>query len=342
MKHINVSVFVPHAGCPHQCSFCNQKSISGQSRQPTPADVETAARTALEHSAEFAKEGEIAFFGGSFTAIDREYMVSLLTAAQPFIGDNGLKGIRISTRPDAIDREICEILKNYNVTSIELGAQSTNDEVLRLNRRGHTREDIFKASDLLKQCGFELGLQMMTGLYGSDDNDSIRTARDIISLKPATVRIYPTVVLKDTPLAELYRSGEYRPQTVDEAAELCAKLLVMFEGADIKVIRLGLHSGGDVESGYIAGAYHPAFRELCESKIYLDKISATLSDKPKGKYIIFVPPKDISKALGQKRGNITALEERGYDCTVKADSGLSGRDIRIEERQQSSDSPLRR
>ncbi|MBQ2775461.1 MAG: radical SAM protein [Clostridia bacterium] len=330
MKHINVSIFVPHAGCPHQCSFCNQKSISGKSSQPTPQDVEDAAKTALKYSAELASNGEIAFFGGSFTAIDRDYMISLLQAAQPFIGNGGFKGIRISTRPDAINDEICDILKKYNVTAVELGAQSTDDKVLSLNRRGHTREDIIKASNLLKSRGFELGLQMMTGLYGSDDDESICTAKDIIALKPKTVRIYPTVVLKDTPLAELYQSGEYNPQTVESAAKLCAKLLLMFEEANITVIRLGLHSGGDVESGYIAGAYHPAFRELCENRIYFDKITTALSDKPHGKYIIFVPSTDISKAAGQRKSNITELKKLGYDCTVKADSSLSGRDILIE------------
>ncbi len=330
MKHINVSIFVPHAGCPHQCSFCNQKSISGHSSQPTAKDVEEAAKTALAHSADLAADGEIAFFGGSFTAIDRNYMISLLSAAQPFIGDGGFKGIRISTRPDAIDSEICDTLKEYNVTAVELGAQSTDDRVLALNRRGHTREDIIRASELLKSRGFELGLQMMTGLYGSDDSESINTAKDIIALTPKTVRIYPTVVLKDTELAELYYSGEYKPQTVENAATLCAKLLLMFENAGITVIRLGLHSGGDVESGYIAGAYHPAFRELCENRIYLDKITAALSEKEPGKYIIFVPTSDISKASGQRKYNIAKLLALGYDCTVKADSNLSGRDILIE------------
>lgn len=194
------------------------------------------------------KDGEIAFFGGSFTAIDRDYMIELLSSAQEFIGENGFKGIRISTRPDAVDGEICDILEKYHVTAVELGAQSTNDKVLAMNRRGHTREDIFRSARLLKERGFELGLQMMTGLYGSNDEDSIGTARDLISLSPDTARIYPAVVIENTELAELYRNGEYRPQTPEEAAVLCAKILPMFERAGIKVIRLGLHSGGGVEA----------------------------------------------------------------------------------------------
>ena len=210
MKHINVSVFVPHAGCPHQCSFCNQRSISGAKSQPTAQDVRDAALVAMRSSPEGIKDGEIAFFGGSFTAIDRDYMIELLSSAQEFIGENGFKGIRISTRPDAVDGEICDILEKYHVTAVELGAQSTNDKVLAMNRRGHTREDIFRSARLLKERGFELGLQMMTGLYGSNDEDSIGTARDIISLSPDTARIYPTVVIENTELAELYRNGEYR------------------------------------------------------------------------------------------------------------------------------------
>lgn len=331
MKHINVSVFVPHAGCPHQCSFCNQRSISGAKSQPAAQDVRDAALVAMRSSPEGIKDGEIAFFGGSFTAIDRDYMIELLSSAQEFIGENGFKGIRISTRPDAVDGEICDILEKYHVTAVELGAQSTNDKVLAMNRRGHTREDIFRSARLLKERGFELGLQMMTGLYGSNDEDSIGTARDIISLSPDTARIYPTVVIENTELAELYRNGEYRPQTPEEAAVLCAKILPMFENAGIKVIRLGLHSGGDVEGSFVAGAYHPALREMCEGHIYFDIINRALSGKEKGKYIIYVAPREVSKASGQRRCNIEKLRELGYECRIKENAALSARDITLEK-----------
>lgn len=331
MKHINVSIFVPHAGCPHQCSFCNQKSISGASTQPTAQDVRQAALTAIKSSPEGIRDGEIAFFGGSFTAIDRDYMIELLSSAQEFIGENGFKGIRVSTRPDAIDEEICSLLKKYRVTAVELGAQSTNDRVLELNRRGHTREDIFRAARLLKSFGFETGLQMMTGLYGSTDEDSIETAKDIISLLPDTVRIYPTVVIKDTPLAELYLSGKYTPQSPEHAAVLCARLLPMFEQSGIRVIRLGLHSGGDVKNGYLAGAYHPALREMCEGYIYSDIIKKALEGREKGNYTVFVAPKELSKATGQKKCNIEHLSSLGYFCKIRESQELSPREIRIEK-----------
>ncbi len=322
MKHVNVALFVPHEGCPNQCSFCNQRAISGQRRQVTADDVENAVKIALENPESHG--GEIAFFGGSFTAIERQTMVSLLSAAYKYVENGGFKGIRISTRPDAIDDEICGILKSYGVTAVELGAQSLDENVLRLNRRGHTAEDIVKAIECLKNHGFETGLQMMTGLYGSCDTDSIETAKKIIELKPDTVRIYPTVVLENTRLAELYRAGEYEPQTVESAAELCATLLRMFSEAGIKVIRTGLHSGGDVEGEFVAGAYHPAFKEICESKIYLKNTLAFIKEKniPEGKIEIRVNSKSVSQMTGQKKANILKLKELGYDAKITADNTL--------------------
>ena len=270
MKHINIALFVPDEGCPHRCSFCNQKTISGKTKRLEIKDIDSAVKTALE-SADCNK-GEIAFFGGSFTAIDKDYMISLLQRAKMYIDKGLFAGIRISTRPDCINEEILDILKFYGVTSIELGCQSMSDEVLRLNERGHSAEDVINSARLIKKYGFELGVQMMTGLYGDSDEESVRTAEKLIALEPDTARIYPTVVLENTRLCELYKKGEYIPQTPDEAADLCAKLIMMFHKADIRVIRVGLHSGGNVEEGYVAGAYHPAFREIAESRIYLSEI----------------------------------------------------------------------
>ncbi|MBS7360263.1 MAG: radical SAM protein, partial [Oscillospiraceae bacterium] len=238
MKHANISLFVPHAGCPHQCSFCNQKTISGAVHELTPWAVTETLEKACKDNLN-PETTEIGFFGGSFTAINREYMISLLDAAKPYIEKGLFSGIRVSTRPDAIDRDILSVLKEYKVTAIELGAQSTDEEVLLLNRRGHTREHIINASELIKEYGFSLGLQMMTGLLGDTDEKSIKTCKDIISLRPDTVRIYPTIVLEGTYLGDLYKKGEYTPQTVDEAVNLCSVLLKMFYDENIKVIRLG-------------------------------------------------------------------------------------------------------
>ena len=194
MKHSNISIFVPHAGCPHQCSFCNQKTISGAQYAPTADDVHRICRQALNEVRD-KKNCEIAFFGGSFTAINRGYMTSLLEAAKCYIGAEGFRGVRISTRPDFIDRDILELLRSYGVTSIELGAQSMKNHVLEANERGHTAEDVYNASALIREYGFELGLQMMVGLYRSSVYDERKTTERIMKIHPDTVRIYPVVVL---------------------------------------------------------------------------------------------------------------------------------------------------
>ena len=330
MKHANIAVFVPHNGCPNQCSFCNQRTISGTAKQPSPDDVALACEKAMQGGCEGA-DVQLAFFGGSFTAIDRAYMISLLEAAQPYIKSGFLNGgIRVSTRPDFIDDEVLSLLKKYGVRAIELGAQSMNDKVLSLNKRGHTASDVEKASRLIKSYGFELGLQMMTGLYGSDDEDSFMTAKKFISLYPDTVRIYPTVVLPGTMLAELYLSGEYKVPSLDESVVLCSHLLEMFDKAGINVIRLGLHAQQDVCEEYLAGGYHPALRELCEGEIYYRKMKKSLEDKPRGNYEITVASAEISTAVGQKKKNIIRLAELGYVCKVKGDLRYKRYELTVE------------
>ncbi len=296
----------------------------------TPKDVEDAVETAIKYKVD-PKNTEIAFFGGSFTAIEREDMLSLLTAAKHFLDIYKFKGIRISTRPDCINMDILSTLKNYGVNAIELGAQSMDDEVLFANRRGHTAEDVRNASKLIKEYGFELGLQMMTGLYKSDFQKDEQTARKIIKLKPDTVRIYPTVVLKNTHLGYLQEMGEYIAPNTEESAPFCAKLLQMFEKEDIKVIKLGLHSSETVESDMIGGAYHPAFRELCEGHIYLEKILEKLSAKDKNHgYVIYVNKKVLSKAKGQQKRNEKALKNQGFHCIIKGKENLEEFDIEVE------------
>ena len=329
MKHANISLFVPHMGCPHQCSFCNQKTISGSVNQLTPQDVFDTLSEASFHNND-PLNTEIAFFGGSFTAIPRDYMISLLEVAKTFVDKGFFKGVRISTRPDAIDETVLRILKEYSVTSIELGAQSTDEDVLLLNKRGHTREHIFKASELIKANGFSLGLQMMTGLLGDTFQKSLKTGEDIISIKPDTVRIYPTIVLEGTKLSDMYRKGEYTPQTTEEAVELCSILSERFYRNNIKVIRLGLHSGGNVEEGYLAGPYHPAFGELCESGVYLNIAKEKLKNVKKGKVTVLVNPREISKMIGQKGSNKKELLNEGYIVAVKGDDSLNKYEVKIQ------------
>lgn len=318
MSHANISVFVPHLGCPHRCSFCQQNFITGTTEKPSASDVDMAVRNAVKSLNYDAKNTEIAFFGGSFTAIEIEYMLELLSAAKKHVDNGVANGIRISTRPDCIDEQVLILLKEYGVTAIELGAQSMFEEVLKANLRGHTPQDVEKASRLIKQFGFELGLQMMTGLYKSSREIDIKTADSLIALKPDTVRIYPTVTLKNTLLENLYLKGEYIPPTLDETVSLCVELIDKFEKNDIKVIRVGLHS---IENGtFVAGPWHPSFRELCDSRQYLQKILSILQSK--GEYVLRVSPKEISKVIGQKRYNIKLLEENGFKCRVVRDSAV--------------------
>ena len=321
---------MPHNGCPHACTFCNQRQITGQSYQPVPEDVVKAVQTAKESLGEKTSNAEIAFFGGSFTAIDRDYMKSLLEAAYPFVKSGEFGGIRISTRPDAIDDEVLEILRNYGVTSIELGAQSMSEKVLEMNRRGHTPEDVVKAAELIRKNGFSLGLQMMTGMYGSTPETDVETARKLAALKPDTVRIYPTIVLKGTELYELYEKGEYQPETLEEAVPLCAGLLSIFEKSGISVIRLGLHDSGSLRDNMAAGAYHPAFRELCESEIMYANTLEVLKNAriTSGVVEFYVSPVSVSRFIGQKRANLERLRELGFTAIVRQDSRLSKYEVR--------------
>ena len=204
MSHSNISIFVPHLGCPHQCSFCNQKHITGCSILPHAKDVDEAVEIAKKSKKYDPNNTEIAFFGGSFTSIDPLYMTELLEAAYTHVENGSVAGIRISTRPDCINKEILYSLKNYGVTAIELGAQSMVDSVLVANNRGHLSCDVVTSSHLIKDYGFSLGLQMMIGLYESSKELDIYTAQKIIELQPDTVRIYPTITLKNTYLEKLY------------------------------------------------------------------------------------------------------------------------------------------
>ncbi len=332
MKHGNISVFVPHNGCPHQCSFCNQRSITGVSFQPTPQDVHDAVKTAL--SSKKAYDREIAFFGGSFTAIDRDYMVSLLEAASGYVKSGQVSGIRLSTRPDAVDDEVLGILKKYGVTSIELGAQSLCDEVLKANLRGHTARDVEETSRLIKERGFSLGLQMMTGLYKSTPERDVYTAERIIELHPDTVRIYPTVTMKGTMLASLYESGEYRPMELSESVDLCALLLKMFSRNNIEVIRLGLHYSDELVRDMLFDNYHPAFRELCENKLMLERFLQLRSGMGKlcgGYCTVYVHPSCVSKFTGQRRSNSNRLiQDYGIYVKTVADVTVAPFDMKIE------------
>ena len=305
-----IPVFVPHLGCAHNCVFCNQRHIAGQTK---PADAMTV-RAALSQAASLPKgaKRQLAFYGGSFTAIPAAQQEELFAAAKEAIERGELDSIRLSTRPDAIDEIILARLKSCGVETIELGAQSMDDEVLRLSGRGHTAEDVERASHLIQSAGFSLVLQMMTGLPGSDADSDYRTAERIAALRPDGARIYPTVIVRDTELYERWKSGEYREHTVEDATETCARILPLFEEAGIPVIRIGLNPTEELSGGAaVAGAYHPALGELVKSRILRKRAEELLRAVPAGSRVTLgVDRPLISQLIGQHRANLSWLKTR--------------------------------
>lgn len=308
MKSYNIPIFVPHRGCPFDCVFCNQKHITGQTKDVDENDVKDTIEEYLKTLPKENRFVEAAFFGGSFTGIDIDVQRRLLSAAYEYVKSGEIDGIRLSTRPDYISAEILDMLDEYGVTTIELGVQSMDDEVLKCASRGHTAQQVRDAVALIRKYPFRLGLQMMTHLPGDTDEKSIMTARKIIELKPDMVRIYPTLVIKDTYLEKLYREGKYTPHTVDEAVALCKQLLPMFDEAGIPVIRVALAVTDEISPGgsLVAGPFHSAFREIVESEIYFDKM---LDEVKNGAQKIGVNSREISKAVGNKRRNIERIEQ---------------------------------
>ena len=317
-KNSIIPVFVPHLGCPNDCVFCNQRRISGHM---SPADAETV-KNAIENAAALTPSGtkrQLAFYGGSFTAIPDGQQLELFEAARPYLEDGTISSIRLSTRPDAIDGAVLARLKKYGVTTVELGAQSMCDEVLELSGRGHTASDVENSSRLIKAAGFELILQMMTGLPGDTDERSIETARRIIALRPDGVRIYPTVIVRDTALYDLWKAGRYAEHTVEDAVRVCAKLTAMFDEANIPIIRMGLNPTEDLSGGdAVGGAYHPALGELVRSRMMLDKARQLLAGAPHGSSVTLgVNRSDVSKMAGQHRSNIDTLKSELRLSSVK-------------------------
>ena len=330
-KQYIIPIFVPHLGCPNDCTFCNQKSISGQQKKVTENDVRETIEYYLNSFKEDDAYKEVAFFGGSFTGIDVEEQEMYLKTAYDYIKEKKIDGIRISTRPDYIDKHTLKRLKKYKVKTIELGVQSTNDYVLELCRRGHTFEDVKKASKLIRRYGFDLGHQMMVGLPESTKLDEIRTAKDLIKLRPKMVRIYPVLVIKGTKLAKELEEEEYKPLTVMQAVERCKELLYLFNKKKIQVIRVGLQNTDEItdpnvkESEVIAGPYHPAFGQLVEDSIWYDVIIEKIkkiNDKVK-EVKIKVNFADLNNVIGHKKSNIKKIKEiYDVDVIVEADSKI--------------------
>ena len=310
-KHANIPIFIPHLGCPNQCVFCNQHTISGV-KSFDPESVVGIIEEALSTIGD--KEAEIAFFGGSFTGIDRDLMIRLLEIANKYLASGRVSAIRCSTRPDYISQEILDILKKYGVKVIELGLQSTDPSVLNKTKRGHDFSCEERACRLIVENGFSLVGQMMIGLPASSEKTEIETAKFIISSGASGARIYPTVVFKETELCDMARSGVYKPISLDEAVKRSAAVMKLFIENGIEVIRVGLCSSDNLtgDDTYFAGPNHPAIGELVENELYYKLIRDELSAMNIEKNAIpeiFVARSSLSKAIGQKKKNKLRLIE---------------------------------
>lgn len=297
MNRAVVPVFIPHLGCPHQCVFCDQRAIAAP-EAPEPEEVPAIVRRALP----WAEGGQLAFYGGSFTAIPEERQEAYLQAAQPFLQSGLLGSLRVSTRPDAVDGPALERLGRYGVRTVELGAQSMDDEVLRRSGRGHQAEDTRRAAQMVKDGGFELVLQVMAGLPGDSRALCRQTAEQIAGLAPDAVRIYPVCVLRGSPLAAL---PDYRPLSIDQAAEWCADMLEVFQRACVPVIRLGLNPTEQLAQSVLAGPYHPALGQIVQARLARRQAQALLKTCPPGAHVLLQCPKgQLSTLRGQKNHNM--------------------------------------
>ncbi len=309
MRKYNLPIFIPHLGCPHDCAFCNQKKITGRDSDITPKMAEEIIESYLKTTEKNSKI-EVAFFGGSFTGLDLSLQEEFLKSANKF--SDKICGIRLSTRPDYISEEILDLLQKYNVTEIELGAQSSCDEVLKMNRRGHTFSQTVKSAEMIKARGFGLGLQMMLGMYGSNPEKDIQTAMDIIALNPNSARIYPTLVLSGTALEKM----DYEPYDLEKAAMVCAKVIELFEEKGITILRIGLHESEDLSGGgVVKGPHHPAFGEIAMSRVWRNKIEKMIA---KGDFdgTVLCAPSEVSKVVGHKKENKKYFYEK-YKIQLK-------------------------
>ncbi len=308
-----VPVFIPHAGCPHQCAFCNQTLIADHSEQlPSKKDVAADISRFLSYRQPHHEMPQISFYGGTFLGIGKEKILAFLGVATPFVSRGQAASIRFSTRPETITPVMLDLIQPFPVKTIELGVQSMDDEVLQVSQRGHTARDTRRAVERLKDRGYVIGLQMMAGLPGQDETSVMTTAREIAGLLPDFVRIYPTIVLKNSRLETWYQNGSYKPLSLDAAVNLVKNIYGFFRDKQIPVIRMGLQASEslDFSGTVVAGPYHPAFGHLVHSEIFFDKASAKLSKEktPIHKTVFFVHPSSISKMRGLKNANIKRLK----------------------------------
>lgn len=313
-KHLIIPVFIPYEGCPHKCIYCRQDKITGRPEKTVHAgDVKLIIEQAVS-SSKFKNftSREVAFYGGTFTSLGYERMTELLGAVSPYIEDKKIDSIRLSTRPDEIDSERLRFLKSNHVETVELGVQSMDNEVLKLSNRGHSSENTIEAVKLLKEHNFHTGVQLMPGLPGDSGEKFINTVKSVIDLKPHIARLYPAVVIRETPLENMYRKGRYSPLSLEDAVKICAEGCRMLEDAGIRVIRIGLMSSPSLleEGRIVAGPWHEAFGFLVRSEIYHNNIRHLLPGPGETSEIgIRIPADKIPLLRGHKNEGVKRIEE---------------------------------
>ena len=311
MKHYNIPIFISHFGCPNACVFCNQVKINGRETDVTIEDLRNIIDEYLKILPKDSYK-EVAFFGGTFTGISLGKQKEYLEGVKEYLDKGLVQGIRLSTRPDYINREILDQLKKYNVTTIELGVQSLDEDVLRKSARYYPIEVVYEASKLIKSYGIDLGIQLMPGLPGSTFETDLETAKKVVEIMPQNARVYPTLIIKDTEMERMYQRGEYEVFTLDEAIKRCRKIISLLELNGINIIRVGLQPSDDLRNGGVAveGAFHPAFRELVDGEIYFDFLKK-IKEKD-GKLNIILNERLVSRVVGLKRKNLKRLGEINF------------------------------
>lgn len=314
MKPFIIPFFLVHQGCPHRCIYCDQRRAGGRRAEPlTPEAVKRGIKAGL--ASPRRRPGarvEAAFFGGTFTALPHSRQEELLDAVAPYIQSGRVQGLRLSTRPDALSLEQIEFLKSKQVTNIEIGAQSFDDQVLRAGRRGHTAAQTRAAARRVKAAGLALGVQLLPGLPGEDDDSRAKTLGQTLDLDPDEARLYPLLVLKGTPLAELYLKGRYQPLTLDQTVGICADMYTALTKAGTRVIRIGLQDSPELSAAVLAGPYHPGFGHLVKSEVFGRAMARALASRPAKtpKPAMFVAPDDLAQAVGDRRRNPVRLSAR--------------------------------
>ncbi len=334
-----IPIFLPHAGCPHQCIFCNQETITGKKENALSArQLKSQVEAFLKNNSKRRRPVQIAFFGGNFLGQKTETLKMLLKVATKFVVQGEADSIRFSTRPDTIDRQRLELIQRYPVSTVELGVQSMDSGVLKTARRGHTDLDTERAVDLLQECHYDIGVQLMIGLPGDNAEIMMKSGQRIVNLEPHFVRIYPTLVIQGSPLATWYQEGKYRPMSLETAVSRVKDLYLLFHRAEVPVVRMGLQheEGFDDPATILAGPYHPAFGHLVYSKIFFDCVRMVVaSDNMQGKTIdIRVHPRNVSRMQGLRNENIRELNNlfQHHSFGIISDPGIAANQLMINGR----------